>query len=83
MLPFTASQNQKRKPRPMVRRSPILVLPLALWGAILTPTIAAADITLPDCATLAAWAGSTDFKVRHTLNPLTTLGSRMLSSAKR
>ena len=58
----------------MVRRFPLFVLPLALWGAVLTPSIAAAEITLPACAALAAWAGSTDFKARQTLNPSTTLG---------
>jgi hypothetical protein len=49
-------------------------LALGLFGTTLTPAIAAAEITQPDCATLAAWASSTDFKQRQTLNPSTTLG---------
>lgn len=58
----------------MARRFPVFALPLALWGAVFTPGIAAAEIALPDCAALAAWASSTDFKARQTLNPSTTLG---------
>jgi len=59
----------------MMRRSLMLALPLGLWGAALAPAVAAAEITEPDCATLAAWAASADFnKDRQTLNPSTMLG---------
>jgi hypothetical protein len=59
----------------MMRRSLMLALPLGLCGALLAPAIATAEITQPDCATLAAWAASADFnKDRQTLNPSTMLG---------
>lgn len=58
----------------MVRRSLMFAFPFALCGAALTPAIAAAETARPDCAALAAWASSTDFKARQTLNPSTTLG---------
>jgi len=58
----------------MMRRSLMGALALGLFGTTLTPVIAAAEITQPDCTTLAAWASSTDFKQRQTLNPSTMLG---------
>ncbi|MEX2618063.1 MAG: hypothetical protein WD767_18400 [Alphaproteobacteria bacterium] len=72
-LPPPASRNRRSKPRPVMRRSLMFAIPFGLCGAVL-PAIAAAEITLPDCATLAAWAGSADFRARQTLNPSTTFG---------
>src|SRR3546814_18892945 len=58
----------------MMRPFLILALPLGLHCAVLAPGSAAAEITQPDCATLVAWAGSTDFREVQTLNPSTVLG---------
>lgn len=58
----------------MTRPLVTLALPLGLWSALLAPGSAAAAITQPDCATLAAWAGTADLRAHQTLNPSTMLG---------
>src|SRR5690606_25664151 len=55
----------------MTTRRLLLAVPLL---AALAPTAARAEITLPDCATLAAWYAGIDTKDWRQLNPSTTLG---------
>jgi len=56
--------------RPLVK----LALPVVFWGAQLAPHSVTAAVSAPDCAALAAWAGTADFREVQTLNPSTMLG---------
>lgn len=60
--------------RPLLTLALPLGLPVALWAALLAPGSATAEISQPDCATLAAWTGNTDFREVQALNPSTLLG---------
>lgn len=60
--------------RPLVKLALPLGLPVAFCAALLAPGSATAEISQPDCAALAAWAGSTDLREVQALNPSTLLG---------
>lgn len=51
-----------------------LLLALPVLAATLAPATARAEITLPNCATLAAWYAGADTKAWQALNPSTMLG---------